>query len=581
MTEPSLQLGGGNWAGKSGNLLAYHKVDGNFYADDLTFTRASTGTIVNADGLIEEVPYNKLQQSNDFDTTWSLGNSTINGGQADKDGGNSAWVIASTTIGSETRIRQSLSFVIGDTITLSCYMKAGTVNFGIVRTYSIAGGGRVWFNLLSGTVGTENSGLTGSIESVGGGWYRCSITGVVTNTGAVDIAPAPADNDYLANAVGENIYIQDAQLNIGSTAKPYYPTTTRLNMPRVTYKDNSNGSLLLEKQSTNLITYSEAFDNAAWNKSGASVVSGKLSPSGDTNAFKLVENTANSLHFIESINIGGTGVKTFTIFVNAKEVSKIAIRDAFATGAYTSFDLATGSVITEFISNGTISQYGNDFYRISITQPSYTGNSRYQIFLLPDSYIGGSILGGYLGDGVSGLDIYGAQAEISSYSTSLINTAGATATRIADTASKTGISSLIGQTEGTMFVETTLQNIFDNKTLLRMGQSASFSNSHILQVINQKVYAESYVGGANQALIFTTAFSDGDKVKIGYAYKANDYVLYVNGVQIGTDTSASVPSSVGTLYVGNIAATEQHPIEQAQLYKTRLSNSELATLTTL
>ena len=55
MIEPSFNLGDGNWAGKSGNLLGYHKISGNFYADDLTFTRASTGTIVNAEGLIESV----------------------------------------------------------------------------------------------------------------------------------------------------------------------------------------------------------------------------------------------------------------------------------------------------------------------------------------------------------------------------------------------------------------------------------------------------------------------------------------------------------------------------------------------
>jgi hypothetical protein len=47
-----------------------------------------------------------------------------------------------------------------------------------------------------------------------------------------------------------------AQLNIGSTAKPYFPTTDRLNVPRLTYQNGGGGcpSLLLEKQSTNLST---------------------------------------------------------------------------------------------------------------------------------------------------------------------------------------------------------------------------------------------------------------------------------------------------------------------------------------
>ena len=169
-----------------------------------------------------------MLQSNGFGTTpWSVGNSTVFSNSGISPSGiNDAWEIQSTTINSETRVRQSYNYTIGNTITLSCFMKAGTVNFGIVRTYAISGGGRVWFDLLNGTIGTENTGLTGKIENYGNGWYRCSITGVIDTTGAIDFAPAPADNDFLANAVGESIYIYGGQLEINSSyATSYIPTS--------------------------------------------------------------------------------------------------------------------------------------------------------------------------------------------------------------------------------------------------------------------------------------------------------------------------------------------------------------------
>ena len=72
--------------------------------------------------------------------------------------------------------------------------------------------------------------------------------------------------------------------------------------------------------------------------------------------------------------------------------------------------------------------------------------------------------------------------------------------------------------------------------------------------------------------------------KLAFAYKNNDFVFYKNGVQVGVDTSGTVTSGFDRLYIGSYNADNlnlNEPIKQALVFKTRLSNADLATLTTL
>ena len=85
--------------------------------------------------------------------------------------------------------------------------------------------------------------------------------------------------------------------------------------------------------------------------------------------------------------------------------------------------------------------------------------------------------------------------------------------------------------------------------------------------------------GSTQALIQTGTnfYVLGNRYKIAVAYKENDFVLYINGVQIGTDTS-------GTVFAADKIATEPDNLVKLNsqiLWKTRLTNQELVTLTTL
>ena len=88
-------------------------------------------------------------------------------------------------------------------------------------------------------------------------------------------------------------------------------------------------------------------------------------------------------------------------------------------------------------------------------------------------------------------------------------------------------------------------------------------------------------GGAAQAF-FTTGLNNNTRYKCAWAYKFNDFVLYINGVQIGTDNSGVVPLNMSKLsaYASTTSdASFFSPTNDVKLYNTRLSNSELAALT--
>lgn len=176
-----------------------------------------------------------------------------------------------------------------------------------------------------------------------------------------------------------------------------------------------------------------------------------------------------------------------------------------------------------------------------------------------------------------------------SYATSYIKTTSSSATRVADACSKTGISSLIGQTEGTLFYDGIFGTNSDEVYLfLQSSASTGINNSIYLQrdSAGSKIYFNVYLGGSIQALIGGGNFAVGDRVKIAAAYKTNDFIIYVNGTQISVDTSGT-PPTCDVMYVGTYrgapttAIYMANKVNEVALFPTRLTNAELASLTTL
>ena len=371
---------------------------------DMTLTRASNGTRVNSAGLVEVCPWNLLQQSNNFNTTWASGGpgGTVTSGQTDPNGGTSAWLLSK--LGQTGRIEQSIN--VGGVQTFFIYAKKNTSDFILINVYDGTTSHECWFNLSTGVVGTQNA-STGVIESVGNGWYRCSVTS--TNLFASGIIQLyQSENNGVVTGTTGSIYIFNSQLNIGSTAKPYFPTTDRLNVPRLTYQNGGGGcpSLLLEKQSTNYATNSEDFTQ--WTPTaGTMTLNAGTSPDGTNNANLFTEDTTTGYHRFANTCTGLTGTaKTFSIYAKwAGGTGRQWL--TIDNGPMAFFDLKNG-VVGSVQGTGTSSMeaMGNGWYRCIYTNLNSTGATMYV-----GTANANNGAGNHLGNGQPAYYCWGAQAE--------------------------------------------------------------------------------------------------------------------------------------------------------------------------
>jgi hypothetical protein len=555
---------------KNGKVYSALPTDGS---GDLSFTRASNATRVASNGLIEKVRTNLILQSNTFSTTWINTGSSDTGGQSGYDGTNNAWLLQSTIASGEAYLRQTIST--SGLKTFSIYAKAGTANFLGVYVNATSGTDPfAYFNLSTGAVGTTSATATASIVSVGSGWYRCSVAYDATIAN-IDVYVTTADGSFLSTT-GNNIVIQASQLEEGDIATDYIATTTTAvsvgpvsGLPRLDYYDSTCPRLLLEPQRTNLFTYSEQTDLMSKSFGGVGLVpvvtsNQGNSPSGYFDADRV----------IFSLN-GGT---------TTADLSDLRRNIVTTAGTYTfsfwvkSFDGSSSYNMVVRDANGIANpmQVDGSWKRYTVTATTYpTGVS----------VMGLGIRGGQspTNPNIADILIWGFQFEAGAYATSYIPTLSTSVTRVADAASKTGISSLIGQTEGTLYVDTNAIPAGVNQSALAITDGTTnnriwlrFGSNNILNAV---FITNNVVIGA----INTSVIANNSRMKIAFGYKNSDFALYVNGVLVGSQSSGTLAPSAAFSTVGfNLFPTQQNhesPVSQALLFKTRLSNSDLAALT--
>ena len=189
--------------------------------------------------LVEPAGTNLALQSENFLTTWSPTNITVTTGSTAAftapDGTTTADLLTASASGS-ARIIQSFTFVSGTTYSYSVFAKAGSGFFGLtMENGGVASGAAVVWNLntgalaVSGVVGAGYTLQSQGIENYGNGWYRCRMT-VLLGLGTAGNIRANTSDGTMTSAIinsasGNTAYVWGAQLETGSVATSYIPTT--------------------------------------------------------------------------------------------------------------------------------------------------------------------------------------------------------------------------------------------------------------------------------------------------------------------------------------------------------------------
>ena len=540
-------------------------------AGDMSFTRASNGTRINSQGLVETVPWNLVTYSEQFQNAdWfggGNGKPTMTDNFAEAPNGTmTASKMESATDGYQLRQNNAQE---NTQMNLSVWLRTNT--------------GTKTIQLFLNNANTASQNITVTTT-----WTRYEVSGLVTTLSG---SGRNGLNTLEALTSGAYILVWGFQLSVGLTAKPYFPTTDRLNVPRLTYQNGGGGcpSLLLEKQSTNLQYYSQQFD--LWSNASDLTVSANAttSPDGTQNADKLNENSSNGYHITGDSNFSSTAGTTYTMSFFAKASERSYARILAPASSYNTdyayFDLTNGSVS---VSSGTASMQsmGNGWYRCVWSLAAVSTSGGIGMWIGParnmtDAY------NTYTGTSGSGIFVYGAQLEASSYATSYIPTTSSSATRVADLSTSDTI-----QTAQTFAGDFTFFVDF-----------VSFTTTDALGPTNQMI-----IGGGNQSLgatyksyfwitqgsiqltgdsetsiiVATKTFTANQRYKLLVKRNGTTVKIFCDGVQVGSSATSSLSitiRSIGWSYSNNYRFNGL--INQVVLSATGFSDADCQSLTTI
>ena len=158
-------------------------------------------------------------------------------------------------------------------------------------------------------------------------------------------------------------------------------------------------------------------------------------------------------------------------------------------------------------------------------------------------------------------------------------------TRNKDVFTRDGIASLINSTEGVLFLE--MAALSDDSTRRAITLSDGTTNNRlVLRYKDSSSTIESFIVVANNlyGYISENSYTITNFLKIAYKWKAGDFTLWINGVEVATSADAtSFGAGVLTQMQfndGDGAGNEYFgKVKQLQVYDTALTDNQLIQLT--
>lgn len=362
-------------------------------------------------------------------------------------------------------------------------------------------------------------------------------------------------------------------------------------IPRVDYT-NGVANILLEPQRTNLAAYSTQFNDAYWSKNNSTISANLVtSPDGTTTADKIVSNLFTGRIAVWKVFTVTANVKnTFTIYAKAAEWNRICIfHDAttFSEGSFygssTIVNLLTGVSSNPSITKST--SVGNGWYRIETSAtPTITSHNIAIVPFAPST----TDVNAVVGDGVSGVYIWGSQMETGAYATSYIPTTTSTVTRNKDIISRTNIytNGLITSAGGTWFLDqSSNESIGNSSQEYGICLSTFASNSLVISPLANGSILFRKSTSSSQTINQTIANSNVPRTKVIVRWNASTGVIsiFFNGTLAYTFTSQTFVN-YESLFLSdqNAAGTvETHKVYSTILFPTPLTDAECLSLTTL
>jgi len=483
--------------------------------------------------------------------------------------------------------------------TFTTYLKAGERTRAIVSMSDITtGDASIGVDLTNGTTFTATglsigswTAVSSSVTSVGNGWYRVSVT--ATKGAGTQIAGSvfPTDGTS-ATFLGDGssgFYMWGSQLEVGSSATAYSRNADGRYAPRFDYDPVTLAAkgLLIEEQRTNLLTYSEQFNNAAWTKLSMTVTADSVvAPDGQTTADTLT-GTASSFCYVTQVTPTlTTGVNyTLSRYVKAGTINFCTL--ALHAQADVYFDLVNltyNAVGTGFVS-AAIVDVGNGWRRISATWTKDAGTT-YQIYLALASSLSSQ----------SGIPIgatlysWGAQFEAGSFVTSYIPTVASTVTRAADIALVTGgaFTPWYNPLAGTLSADVIpqLSNVA-NQFIASLSDGTNINRASIFKTTGGiGGFRTTSNGTAANPIAPANALTGNVAHKIALAITTGtgNVMPAVDGALGTAATLSTMPTGVNTLRFGVNEAANADWLNGhtrcVRYFNTRLTNAELQTVTT-
>jgi len=577
----------------------------------IEFSRASSGTYYDSDGLIKKAITNYIEDSEGFNASSFWGKGALRGTITDNattapDESTTATLLVEDTQTSGRYINNSHSFVANTTYTVSCWAKkysnTGTQDryFGFVFTTAAFGVNQiVAFNLTGdGSFVISNGTGTASIEAYPDGWYRCSLTAtatVTTNAGTqfrLSSNPNNGAQGYAGDGVS-GLYIWGAQLEESSTLGEYVKTTGAVNStPRFDHDPVTHKclGLLIEEPRTNLIRYSAAdMDNGWINGSSKNPTNLSLNMLGVFNGVRVTSNG----QIWHNIRLGGSvpsldNTKTYTVtdwwlesdqdpsgkFRSGIKVNGVAGNSFIQKPSDTSdpLDPASYNISNNTTTHGTISNIkvenaGSNVIKISYNfAPAVTGV--YQHTIGPNTTTTDE-----------NIIVLGSQIEEGEFSTSYMPTTGQQTDRAADivTIETNNFSNWYNQTQGSIFINYLIQGIRDNIFIYDFSDGTSAEEIFLNYRLDFDRLA--IRNNDSQNSIDITGASTKAKHALGVA--SENYSVARDGTLVGPFSISETPS-VNQLRIGsrfNGAFKLNGTVERLTYWPSRLPDSTLKTIT--